>query len=148
MQKIQKGQKFEYISKYGGPPVYGEVKYANDCFIYEDIHGYPKEAPYIVSTNGVCYSLSQIKLLSMEVPTAEELMQSKNGDDYTHWEEIHDTMIEFAKLHVKAALEKAAKYADLHSKYKPKIGELPDINCNKYIYQNSILNAYPLENIK
>ena len=80
----------------------------------------------------------------MEVPTAKEYLKDKGLSEVISEADL----IEFAKLHVKAALEKAAKYADLHSKYKPKIGELPDINCNKYIYQNSILNAYPLENIK
>lgn len=76
--------------------------------------------------------------------TAEEFLQDIRYVTYNYEEK----MIEFAKLHVKAALENAAKYADLHSKYKPKIGEKPDINCNKYIYQASILNAYDLNQIK
>lgn len=90
------------------------------------------------------------------IPTAEEFakyqltVQHVPHFDRTIFKgsQMKEMMIEFAKLHVKAALENAAKYADLHSKYKPQIGEQPDINCNKYIYQNSILNSYPLNQIK
>lgn len=89
------------------------------------------------------------------IPTAEEFLKSNSyitqdgaEDVHTSLYDVSEVMIEFAKLHVKAALENAAKYADLHSKYKPKIGEKPDINCNKYIYQASILNAYDLNQIK
>jgi len=94
------------------------------------------------------------------IPTAEEFIlekyESLSKENTNFTEEIDEESlkvivkwhIEFAKLHVEAALENAAKYADLHSKYKPKIGEKPDINCNKYIYQPSILNSYDLNQIK
>ena len=76
------------------------------------------------------------------IPTAKELMQSKNGDDYTHWEEIHDMMIEFAKLHVEAALKAASKKA-----------KVVDVGIDYAIIEwavdkNSILNSYPSKNIK
>lgn len=71
------------------------------------------------------------------IPTAEELMQSKNGDDYTHWEEIHDMMIEFAKLHVEAALKSACASLPYDDKMNQNILDIIAIN-----------NSYPLENIK
>lgn len=85
-----------------------------------------------------------------KIPTAEEFLKQfeLGSTGKVDIEDAKEAVIEFAKLHVKAALENAAKYADLHSKYKPQIGEQPDINCNKYIYQNSILNAYPENLIK
>lgn len=68
-----------------------------------------------------------------KIPTAEELMQSKNGDDYTHWEEIHDMMIDFAQAHVTAALKANHK---LH------------MNSGSAATEKESINAYPLTNIK
>lgn len=62
-------------------------------------------------------------------------MQSKNGDDYTHWEEIHDMMLEFAKIRVTEALKQAGM----------KINVSYD---NSFSVITAILNAYPPENIK
>ena len=63
----------------------------------------------------------------MNIPTAEEFLQNSNK---TTFDAIEKTMIEFAKLHVQAALKAA------------------DDNSIMYISADSILNAYPLENIK
>ena len=62
-----------------------------------------------------------------------------------------EMMIEFAKLHVKAALEAAYKKADL--KEEEKGDEQICFSCNDFgdsyvLDKNSILNSYPLENIK
>lgn len=76
-----------------------------------------------------------------KIPTAEELMQSKNGDDYTHWEEIHDMLIEFAKLHVEAALKAAAEKAK--AKENPSDYGTGEI----WVDEDSILKAYPPTNI-
>ena len=65
------------------------------------------------------------------IPTAEEFMNSKN---YWHSEDYYSLLIEFAKLHVEAALQAAEEIAIEF-----------DSEGN---YDNSILNAYPLENIK
>lgn len=55
-------------------------------------------------------------------------------------------MIEFAKLHVQAALKEASeKYA---MKFKDNIEELHMNDDFMEVDRNSILNAYPLENIK
>lgn len=81
----------------------------------------------------------KIKVVKFDkVPTAEELMQSQNGDDYTHWEEIHAMLIAFAKMHTELALKEAAKIA--LNKQNP--------DTRKYVSKKSILNSYPLTNIK
>ena len=82
-----------------------------------------------------------------KIPTAEELirLQFCKGE----FEEIMEclnasiepsivrAMIEFAKLHVEAALKEASK------KSKNKEGQITDHKLT-----NSILNSYPLSNIK
>ena len=71
-----------------------------------------------------------------KIPTAEEFFSGKpNG-----WADIEYWSIEFTKLHVKAALEKASQLA-----------KEEHYNCDNQnrIYDNyQILNCYPLENIK
>lgn len=67
------------------------------------------------------------------IPTAEQLMQANNGDDYTHWEEIHDLMIKFARMHVKEALRQASERVEV---------DFP------FIDKESVLKVYPPENIK
>lgn len=85
------------------------------------------------------------------IPTAEEMMQSKNGDDYTHWEEIHSMMIEFAKLHVEAALKQASENVVMNVEVDGVCGQTKyyDYAENDVsIDTDSIINAYPLKNIK
>lgn len=69
------------------------------------------------------------------IPTAKELFNKmlEENDECMSTE----MMIEFAKLHVKEALQKAYENADLEY-----YGD--EVCYNK----DSILNAYPLENIK
>ena len=69
-----------------------------------------------------------------KIPTAEEFFDSAVG--YTHTE-MCERAVEFAKLHVKAALQKAYENADLEY-----YGD--EVCYNK----DSILKAYPLTNIK
>lgn len=66
-----------------------------------------------------------------KIPTALELFQI---GEFT---KIQDAMVEFAKLHVEAALKEASK------KSKNKEGQIID-----HILTNSILNSYSLDNIK
>lgn len=70
-----------------------------------------------------------------KLPTAEEFMYQ--NDILNPHKKITQTMIEFAKLHVQQALESAAE-------------KLPyDDRLNQDIMvKQSILNAYPLEQIK
>lgn len=78
-----------------------------------------------------------------QIPTAEELLKNNHlliEDNRTceaHTHLVVEQMIEFAKLHVQAALESAAE-------------KLPyDDRLNQdMLVKQSILNAYPLDNIK
>ena len=76
-----------------------------------------------------------------KIPTAEEFSMDIEflvEYDLVLFDNIYKYAIDFAKLHVKAALENASKkvYAD------------SDDDGNTFIDKESILNAYPLENIK
>ncbi len=75
-----------------------------------------------------------------ELPTAEEFIDSfhSDTDDDLH-EGVRKMMIEFAKLHVEAALKAASEEA--HTKDVP---YTDDVEVDK----KSILGAYPLKNIK
>lgn len=73
-----------------------------------------------------------------KIPTAEELNEQFFGDEYRT--DTNDLLIEFARLHVKAALKHAAEKATL------KCDDFGDMDA--YINKSSILNAYPLDNIK
>lgn len=77
--------------------------------------------------------------------TAEELIDDifisgsgAGGDSYNKGD-IERIMIEFAKLHVEAALKEASENAEMNL-----IKYTDDYEIDRY----SILNAYPLENIK
>ncbi len=76
-----------------------------------------------------------------KIPTAEEFLR-KNIDyvlsENDCKEDVENAMIEFAKLHVEAALKAASENV------KTKI-----TNRNaSYVDKDSILNSYPLEKIK
>jgi hypothetical protein len=78
----------------------------------------------------------------MSIPTAEKFIENDYyhlhlDTDSTCLASIHDAMIEFAKLHVEAALYIASERADLTDN-----GSFP------YVDKLSILNSYPLEKIK
>jgi len=81
-----------------------------------------------------------------KIPTAEEIMQ-KHLDPHDClrlskcYEMTLESMIEFAKMHVKAALKAASE--DGQAKYDP-IFEVYVSDVDK----DSILNSYPLKNIK
>ena len=68
------------------------------------------------------------------IPTAEEFLETDKDWNRT----TAQMMIEFAKLHVEAALEEANRKVIVTYYYDE------GIRVNK----DSILNAYPLENIK
>ncbi len=74
-----------------------------------------------------------------KIPTAKEFIEM-NSENHSLID-IEGIMIEFAKLHAEAALKVAAnsveiKDYDVHGQYSPSVNE------------ESILNSYPLENIK
>ena len=87
-----------------------------------------------------------------EIPTAGEVLNR----DYTSTKDnAIKCMIEFAKMHVEAALKKASKNAkaslgkDWISRKEQEIhpGQLVDTIIIK-VDKDSILNSYPLTNIK
>jgi hypothetical protein len=84
-----------------------------------------------------------------EISTAEKFIENDYyhlhlDTDSTCLASIHDAMIEFAKLHVEAALKEASKKAQIKYEYSGNVGEY----CDEFVDVNSILNSYPLENIK
>lgn len=81
-----------------------------------------------------------------KIPTAEEYMSSKGWAEPKYilvgGKDVEKVMIEFAKLHVQAALEAASKNIKLDYSH------LEAISGMVLVDKTSILNAYPLENIK
>ena len=87
--------------------------------------------------------------------TAEEFFYELYPDAYIEHCDIKNAMIEFAKLHVKAALEGASEKVE--AEFQP-IGWLADQHVSSSFIEGedyeisisiqSILNAYSLENIK
>jgi len=88
--------------------------------------------------------------------TAEEFLLENYGDNYNILFESY--MIEFAKLHVQAALEIASKnvntkgyYGDRHKDAKEGKITVTSIDDDGYVWiidRESITNAYPIELIK
>ncbi len=90
----------------------------------------------------------------MSIPTAEEFIENDYyhlhlDTDSTCLASIHDAMIEFAKLHVEAALKEAinnVRIIDDPNSYCGNTGsEYPP---DQILDTDAILNSYPLENIK
>ena len=84
------------------------------------------------------------------IPTAEELLDNNIAKHNIPWSQdvekyygaINASMIEFAKIHVQAALEAAADKAE--AKENPL-----DYGCGGiWVDPQSILKSYPLSNIK
>jgi hypothetical protein len=75
----------------------------------------------------------------MNIPTAEEFLNEKATPPYAF---LCENIIEFAKLHVEAALKQAAHESQCYNKAKFPGDE------NWVVDIDSILNSYPLENIK
>lgn len=84
--------------------------------------------------------LNKNKMEKNKVPIAEEFLLIKTG---AISRSITDAMIEFAKLHVKAALEAAAESAVANFICYPR-----DVIDDLEVDRDSILNAYPDELIK
>ncbi len=80
-----------------------------------------------------------------KVPTAKEFLEQENLPETLSGGTLVFAMNEFAKLHVKAALEAAADNAEvsieLSNPYDPE-SEYAEVN------KQSILSAYPESNIK
>jgi hypothetical protein len=75
--------------------------------------------------------------------TAEEFLRENNDEDFRLSKSgfyLSEMMIEFAKLHVEAALKEALESI-------PCLGSSSDIASYEEV-EKEVLNAYPLENIK
>jgi len=72
------------------------------------------------------------------LPTAEETYTKVTGCIINH-KDVKQAMIEFAKLHVEAALKEAGYAADTKEMSSHSINEM---------YRERIKQSYPLENIK
>jgi hypothetical protein len=75
-----------------------------------------------------------------KIPTAENFLIINDDKDFRlsmSGRYVSEMMIEFAKLHVEAALKEASEKADLTDN-----GRFP------YVDKGSILNSYSLDNIK
>ncbi len=74
-----------------------------------------------------------------KIPNVDYFLQKyMKYDDYIDYEELKNLFIEFCKLHVQQALKKASEENEIVwiDIYTPEVDK------------DSILNAYPLENIK
>jgi hypothetical protein len=74
------------------------------------------------------------------IPTAEKFFLLAENWGFAG-KQVHEKMIEFAKLHVKAALKEASEKATAGHSY-------PWTHNEPYVDKDSILNAYSLDNIK
>ena len=86
------------------------------------------------------------------LPTAEEWLKHFEENAYPNTP-ISECMIEFAKLHVEAALKAASENITVMAKnyngpWKVDFPYTIDDYTDLHIDKDSILNAYPLENIK
>lgn len=91
-----------------------------------------------------------------KIPTAEEFVEDELKDlqgfksagvlDSLGFYDVVEMLNKYAKLHVEAALKAAAKDAKINIE-RWSHAELPSLSFN-VIDKNSILNAYPLTNIK
>ena len=79
-----------------------------------------------------------------KIPTAEEFLDAIPQGNFDA-----NYLIQFAKLHVEAALLEASEKAVTDYEYAGETGEFDDISVYDYfVDKKSILNAYPLENVK
>jgi predicted AAA+ superfamily ATPase len=72
-----------------------------------------------------------------KISTAEEFWFKNTGQNIN--QEEYSAMVEFAKLHVEAALKEASEKATVYA---------DEGGYSEFVDEQSILNAYPLDNIK
>lgn len=80
-----------------------------------------------------------------KIPTAEEFLINLGFPGHAKHGLAKKWMIEFAKLHVEAALKEASENVKVH---RDSNGEWVSSNVKCHVNKDSILNSYPLENIK
>ena len=75
------------------------------------------------------------------IQTAEDFINSP----FARGLSTHGLMVEFARLHVKEALSKAYQNAKIKYDYS---GNTGSEYCDECVDKDSIINSYPLDNIK
>ena len=80
-----------------------------------------------------------------KIPTVMEFLTSKGLPGFAEHTTIKHHMIEFAKMHVEAALKEASEKAKITYEYD---GNTGSEYCNEYVDVESILKSYPLDNIE
>ena len=88
-----------------------------------------------------------------KIPTVEKWLNKHALEciekDCVNINELKCIMIHFAREHVEAALKEASEKAVTDYEYAGETGEFDDISVYDYfVDKKSILNAYPLENVK
>ncbi len=79
-----------------------------------------------------------------KIPTAFQFLSPEYQLlKYGYYPAEHDILIEFAKLHVQAALKAASQKACVNYEYDAANG-----NSEYSVAESTIINAYPLTNIK
>lgn len=79
-----------------------------------------------------------------KISTLQEFLKNKQWENGMNLQEkIHESTIEFTKLHVEAALKEASEKATVNIN-----GFIQEYDENCCVDKDSILNTYPLENIK
>jgi hypothetical protein len=78
-----------------------------------------------------------------KIPTTEDFLQQNNVVGMTGL--LVPLMIEFAKLHVEAALKSASENAKTEEVWE---GNTGSEYCDTIVNKDSILNSYPPENIE
>lgn len=81
--------------------------------------------------------------MSNTIPTADVWLDAfgSDADEMYYKSSVQEAMIEFAKLHVEAALKASAEKAELEYDSFHK-------DADPWINRDSILSAYPLDQIK
>ena len=84
-----------------------------------------------------------------KIPTVKEYVERFTGDDedgYLRWDTVEYMCKEFAKLHVEAALKAASEKVELSDLLHEFIED--SWEGGPFIDKDTILNAYPTDNIK
>ena len=85
------------------------------------------------------------QIMENKIPTAKEFIEI-NSENYSLID-IEGIMIEFTKLHVESALKEASNKALLKDEGRYVLGD-EDWHEDLVVDKKSILNAYPLTNVK
>ena len=92
--------------------------------------------------------------MNTNLPTAEEFLR-KNNFNLFATSPFTEMLIEFAKIHVKEALQAAYENGMLHiidnEEYREDVELIDEYNCGSHtivLHKPSIINSYPQELIK